>query len=137
MLPSRKKIFVIALLLLTGSLQGWPLLVAAQCSMLAAPESCEMKSACCCDQTERAPTVAYARCNSGKKLSGVLSTDPSVLSAKEKNGKSQLACVCGTASLAKLFVEAASPTPIALHPHASAGHHLVPAVFLLDCVFRI
>jgi hypothetical protein len=137
MLSLRKKTFVIALLLLTGSFQGWPLIVAAQCSMLAAPESCEMRTGCCCDEPERVPAVSYAKCTSGKKLSGVLSTDPSVLSAKEKNGKSLLSCVCGTVTLAKLLVMVASPAPFSLHPQAPAGHHLVAAVFLLDCAFRI
>ena len=137
MFPSRKKIFVTALLLLTGLFQGWPLIVAAQCSMMAAPESCEMKASCCCDDSGRPPAVAYSKCTSGKKVSGVLSTDPSVLAAKEKNPKSFLPCVCSTVSLAKLLVEAASPAPFSLHPQAPAAHHLVPTVFLLDCTLRI
>jgi hypothetical protein len=138
MIPSRTKTLVVALLLFTGLFQGWPLVVATQCSMLAATaQACGMKSACCCDEPESGASRAYAKCTTGKKLTGVLSTDPSLLSAKDKNEKSLLSCAYGTVSFSNLLADIASPGHYSVHPYPPTGHQFLPSDFLLDCVLRI
>ena len=138
MISSRKKVFVVALLLLTSLFQGWPLLVAAQCRMLAAStQACEMKSACCCEERESAETSAYAKCTSAKKLVGVLSTDPSLLPSKDK-GKEP---VFTSFIVAPEFEALALGASFFRFARSNASEIIPPSssspLFLIDCVFRI
>ena len=134
---SRKKIFLVGLLLLTSLFQGWPLLVAAQCRMFAAAQACEIKSSCCCAEQDQLRDLSYSKCRTGKKLAGVLSTDPSALSAVEKTGKSPLVAQGGAVIFPIHSKDAAPGTCSFAAAHTQIPQQLLPAVFLLDCVFRI
>jgi len=138
MTSSRKKNFVVTVLLLTGLFQGWPLIVAAQCRMLAASsQACEMKSACCCDQGESTAARGFSKCTTGAKLAGVLSTDPSLLSLKEKIDKSVLFSLGGEAIFSNHSTDSFSSTHFISDLHTLSTPRILPSLFLFDCVLRI
>jgi hypothetical protein len=88
---SVQKTFIVTLISLTGIFQGWPLLVAATCSMPEPQTMSQMGACCCCENRPYASfstSFAFSSCTPGKTLVGVLSTDPSLLPQKDKIKKS-------------------------------------------------
>jgi hypothetical protein len=131
------RIFVLILLVLTSSLQGWPLLVTATCTMAEPQMMSRGGNCCCCENFPSSPSPAFAACNPGKSLVGILATDSSLLPGKDKIGKwlSQELAVATVFELPTLSDSLSLPGFGAgelILPHTSAA-----PLYLIDCTFRI
>jgi hypothetical protein len=131
------KIFILALLTISSSLQGWPLLVAKTCNMAAPQMMSQGGDCCCCKNSPNSPSPAFAACNPGKSLVGILATDSSVLPGKDKTGHFFLhnLAAAPVADLLSPSVSSSLPGPGAgelILPHTSAT-----PLFLFACTFRI
>jgi|GEM_PF-3567949 len=84
------KSLVVTFLVLTGLMQGWPLLVTATCSMPAPQMMSQNGDCCCCNNPQNSRSPAFLSCDPGKRLVGILATDLSLLPGNDKTGKSLL-----------------------------------------------
>ncbi len=131
------RIFVLPLLILTSSLQGWPLLVTTTCNMAAPQMMSQGGNCCCCENSQSSPSPAFAACNPGKSLVGILATDSSLLPGKDKTDKSLLQPLT------------VAPATLLPSPFASSSVHglcnvelILPhtgtaPLYLFDCTFRL
>ncbi|MGH7600606.1 MAG: hypothetical protein ACREOI_29980 [bacterium] len=131
------RIFILTLLALNSSLQGWPLLITKTCNMpepqmMSAGENC-----CCCENSQSSPLPAFAACNPGKSLVGILTTDLSLLPGKDKSGKSLLQplTVAPATAFPSTFVSSSAHSLCTIElilPRTGAT-----PLYLFDCTFRI
>ncbi|MDZ7364928.1 MAG: hypothetical protein ONB43_03505 [candidate division KSB1 bacterium] len=131
------KKFVVSFLLLTGLMQGWPLLVSATCSMAEPQTMSQMGNCCCCENSSSSPSPAIASCNPGKSLVGILSTDSPLLPGSDKTGKflPQEFAVAPVANL--LSPSLSSPFPGFSGGELILPHTGAPPLYLVDCTFRL
>jgi hypothetical protein len=131
------RIFVLTLLILTSSLQGWPLLVTATCGMAEPQMMSTGEDCCCCENSPSSQSPAFAACNPGKSLVGILATDSSLLPSKDKTDKSLLQplTVTPATNLAPLF--AASAVPSLCSGELILPHIIAAPLYLFDCTFRV
>ena len=130
---------VIATMLIVASLlQGWPLLVAAMCTMSEPQTMSRMGACCCCDDTEQSTASAFTSCTPGKTLAGILSTDPSLQPVKEKTKSDSLPL---SPVLINNLLDAAngvySSGLLFCSDQTTFGHAASPPLYLLDSVYRI
>jgi len=132
------KTTVIALLTMSAMLQGWPLLVAAMCSMSEPQTMSRIGACCCCDEMERSTAPAFTSCSPGKTLAGILTTDPSLQPVKEKTKSDSLplspALIKILSDFANGFCSTASRV---CSDQTIFGHTASPPLYLLDSVYRI
>jgi hypothetical protein len=131
------KTFVVTSLVLTGLMQGWPLLVTATCNMPEPQTMSQMGNCCCCENSQGSQSPAIASCNPGKSLVGILATDSSLLPGNDKAGKllSQEFAVAPVANL--LSPSLASPLPGFFAGELILPHTSAAPLYLVDCTLRI
>jgi len=106
--------------------------------MRATPQACEMKAACCCQESEAPAGRGYSRCTMGKRVAGILDTDPSWLIAKEKNEKTPLpSFLSGPGNALAQLENLENPPAACFAVRAHPTVLILPSLFLLDCTFRI
>jgi hypothetical protein len=133
---SLQKAAVATMLIFTSLLQGWPLLVAATCSMPEPQMMSQGGNCCCCESSPSSPSPAVASCNPGKSLVGILATDSSLLPGKDKTDKSLsqpltvAPAINLTPPIAPAFLSFRADE--SLLPHTSAT-----PLYLFECTFRI
>jgi hypothetical protein len=130
------RIFILTLLIFTSSLQGWPLLITATCNMAEPQMMSQGEDCCCCKNSQSSQSPAFAACNPGKSLVGILATDSSLLPCKDKTDKSLLQ---------PLTVAPATnlPSPFSLAilgfctDELILPHIIAAPLYLFDCTFRL
>jgi hypothetical protein len=131
------KKLVVTSLILTGLMQGWPLLVTATCSMAGPQTMSQAGNCCCCENSPSSPSPAFASCSPGKNLVGILGTDSPLLPSKDKTGHFLLQDLA-VAPVADLL-----PPSVSLSlPGFGVGELILPRtsaapLFLFDCTFRL
>jgi len=131
------KSLVVTFLVLTGLMQGWPLLVKTTCSMPQPQMMSQTGDCCCCENSPSSPSPVFAPCNPGKNLVGILVTDSSWLPGKDKSDKSLLQPLAAAPAIS-------IPSPFAsLLLHGLYNDELIlpstiaAPLYLFDCTFRI
>jgi hypothetical protein len=131
------KKLVVTFLILTGLMQGWPLLVSATCSMAEPQMMSPRGNCCCCENSPSSSVPEIASCNPGKTLVGILATDSSLLPGSDKTAKflSQEFAIAPVIDL--LSPSLASPLPGFFAGELILPHPSVAPLYLVDCTFRI
>ena len=119
-------------------MQGWPLLAATLCNM-AAPQMMSGMDACCCSDEAGCPaSPSFSKCAPGKKLAGVLSTDPYVLVAKEKKSPRALETLSQSIVIPpKASVFATLAWPASYAEMSPIPHTASPPFYIVEHEFRI
>lgn len=131
------RIFILTLLIFTSSLQGWPLLIAKTCNMAAPQMMGAGGNCCCCENSQSSSVPAFAHCNPGKNLVGILATDTSLLPSKNKAGKSLLQPLTAalTINLASPFTSSSAHS--LFNDESILSHTGTAPLYLFDCTFRL
>lgn len=126
------------MLIVASLLQGWPLLVAAMCSMSEPQTMSRTGACCCCDDKEQSTAPAFTACSPGKTLAGILVTDPSLQPVKEKTKSDSLplspAVINNLLDAANGFYSSAL---LFCSDQTIFGHTASPPIYLLDNTYRI
>lgn len=138
---SGRKIFV-ALVASTLLLQGWPILMAATCTMANAETTCAMKQSCCCqskqhDHCSDSGELAFRACTPGNAVAGVLATDPGLIPATDKQ-KKELQATAQMPALPDFQLQQRFGYSASLRNHGATILRLpIAPLYLLDCTFLI
>lgn len=136
-----RKIFV-ALVASTLLLQGWPILMAATCTMANAETACAMQQSCCCqskqhDHCNDPGELAFRACTQGNAVAGVLATDPGLIPATDKL-KKELQATAKMPALPDFQLQQRFGYSASLLSQYSTILRLpIAPLYLLDCTFLI
>jgi hypothetical protein len=131
------RIFVLILLMLTSSLQGWPLLVTATCDMAEPQMMSQGGNCCCCENSQSSSLPEFAACSPGKSLVGILATDSLLLPGNGKTEKSLLQPLPVAPASAPPSPFASSPVHGLRSVELILSHTGAAPLYLFDCTFRI